>query len=214
MFKKIVMTLLALCVLLPVSQANAASDKTGIYVAPKFVLNIQNSEWSLDGIGSTDETKTKAGGALAVGYDFAYNFNVPVRAELEYAAYGDVSKTENVYGINLEDKVGFQTLLANVYYDITKWNDFTPYIGAGLGMAFLKTEVTEPVTGFNVEDSKTVFAGQIGLGCAYAINDSVSVDLGYRYLMMGNGDIELLGQKVGESDTDAHQFMLGVRFTF
>lgn len=214
MFKKIVMTLLALCVLLPVSQANAASDKKGIYVAPKFVLNIQNSEWSLDGIGSTDETKTKAGGALAVGYDFAYNFNVPVRAELEYAVYGDVSKTENVYGIDLEGKVGFQTLLANVYYDIAKWNDFTPYIGAGLGMAFLKTEVTEPVTGFSVDDSKTVFAGQIGLGCAYAINDSVSVDLGYRYLMMGNGDIELLGQKVGESDTDAHQFMLGVRFTF
>lgn len=214
MVKKNVMTFLMLCVLLPVSQANAASDKTGIYVAPKFVLNIQNSEWSLDGVGSTDETKTKAGGALAVGYDFSYNFNVPVRAELEYAAYGNVSKKENVFGIDLEGKVGLQTLLANVYYDIVKWNDFTPYVGAGLGMAFVKTEVKEPVSGLNADDTKTVFAGQIGLGCAYAINESISVDLGYRYLMMGKGDIELLGQKVGESDTDAHQFMLGVRFTF
>ena len=82
MFKKFGMLLMAACLLLPV-QAKAA-DLVGVYIAPKFVLNVQHSKGELSyhgqGLGSDSKTGARAGGALAVGYDFNPVFSVPVRA--------------------------------------------------------------------------------------------------------------------------------------
>lgn len=233
MIKKLVMAALAAAFLLPVSQAGAA-DQTGVYVAPKFVFNIQHAkgEWSMldEPLDSDSKTAARAGGALAVGYDFSKTMNIPVRAELEYGIYGRASKTKSFTAeegsASLKTEVGFQTLLLNAYYDIGTYSGFTPYVGGGLGLAFVRTEGTalaapsglDPV-GLSFSDTKTVFAGQIGLGCAYAITDYASVDLGYRFLMMGNGKAtyNVLGfeaAKVESKNNYAHQFMLGLRFTF
>ena len=234
MIKKLVMAVLAASFLLPASQAGAA-DQTGVYVAPKFVLNIQHAkgEWSTitEGtLGSDSKTAARAGGALAVGYDFSKNMNIPVRAELEYGIYGRASKTlgfadEDGSG-SIKTEVGFQSLLLNAYYDIGTYSGFTPYVGAGLGLAFVRTKgsVSAQDTGedpysISFSDTKAVFAGQLGLGCAYAITDYASVDLGYRFLMMGNGKATLdwAGTeiaKVKSKSNYAHQFMLGLRFTF
>lgn len=223
MLKKFGMILLAACFLLPVQ--SEAAEKTGVYVAPKFVLNVQHAKGELSyagyGLGSDSETDARAGGAIAVGYDFAPRFAVPVRAELEYGAYGNVSKTNTLLStpaasLDLEAEVGIQTLLANVYWDIAEWNNFTPYVGAGLGVAFVKTEGTLSLAGLSgsKSDTKGVFAGQVGLGCSYAFNDTVSVDFGYRFLMMGDGDVEYGGLKLESKENYAHQIMLGLRVTF
>ncbi|WP_294489165.1 outer membrane beta-barrel protein [uncultured Mailhella sp.] len=224
MFKKFGMLLMAACLLLPV-QAKAA-DLVGVYIAPKFVLNVQHSKGELSyhgqGLGSDSKTGARAGGALAVGYDFNPVFSVPVRAELEYGAYGRISKTEGDGDHSFHAKVGLQTLLANAYWDITTWNGFTPYIGAGLGMAFLKTEghvnhtrLAADLLGSN-SDTDTVFAGQVGLGCSYAFTDNLSADIGYRFLMMDNGNVTGIvdGMNLKSKDNYVHQFMMGLRVTF
>lgn len=226
MIKKLAMAALAAAFLLPASQAGAA-DQTGVYIAPKFVLNIQHAKGELsiqDNSASDSKTAARAGGALAVGYDFSKSMSIPARAELEYGIYGRASKTSTVDGISMGMKVGFQTLLVNAYYDIGTYSGFTPYVGAGLGMAFLKTEssITSadyPGIEISGSDTKAVFAGQLGLGCAYAITDYASVDLGYRFLMMGNGKASLGLAGIDFVDAKsknnyAHQFMLGLRFTF
>ena len=223
--------LVALGLMLP----NAAKAETmGVYVAPKFVLNVQHFKGELSALGesgSKSKTEASAGGAIAIGYDFAPKFNIPVRAELEYGAYGDVSKSvsyeEAGFKASFEASVGVQTLLANVYWDIATWNNFTPYVGAGIGLAFVKTEgslgvsyggVAIPELSGSRDDSKTVFAGQVGFGCSYAITENISADLGYRFLMMGDGEVStnLYGEKVKleSQDNYAHQLMLGVRVTF
>ena len=229
MFKKFGLLLMAACFLLPV-QAEAA--QTGVYVAPKFALNVQHFKGlgiDVDGDempGSDSKNAARAGGALAIGYDFSKRFDVPVRAEIEYGAYGNASQQlgfeDVVAGDSLSAKhtVGIQTLLANVYWDITEFHGFTPYVGAGIGMAFVKSEVDyayhstfEDETG-SFSDTETVFAGQVGLGCSYAFNEYLSADLGYRFLMMDNAEAETAGITMKSKDLYAHQFMLGLRMTF
>lgn len=223
MFRKLGTLLVAVCLLLPFT---ARAEQLGVYVAPKFVLNVQHSKAELSylgqKIGSDSKTAARAGGALAIGYDFAPAFDVPVRAELEYGAYGRISKTSGDGDHAVHAKVGLQTLLANVYWDITTWHDFTPYIGAGLGMAFLKTEGNVNHTGISADllgsksDTDTVFAGQIGLGCSYAFTENISADIGYRFLTMDNGNVSGIADamKLNSKDNYVHQFMMGLRVTF
>lgn len=219
MFKTLKTLILAVSLLIPAGAV--AAEQTGVYVAPKFVLNVQHAEGKLSfegqGLGSDSKTGARAGGAFAIGYDFAPRFQVPVRAELEYGAYGDVSRTVDVgAGLSFKGTMGFQTLLANVYWDVAEWNGFTPYLGAGIGMAFLKTEGKASFMGYSESEKSTdtVFAGQAGLGCSYAFTETISVDFGYRFLMMGDGDVEKYGVKLDSRENYAHQFMLGLRVTF
>jgi len=195
----------------------AQAESTGVYVAPKFVLNMQSAELEALGASSGTLDDTTAGGALAVGYDFSAKYNVPVRAELEFGAYGALSADERVDGVSAEAEVGIKTLMLNAYWDITKYGDFTPYVGAGLGVAWVKTELSASASGIgslSIDDTASVFAGQVGVGCSYAVTDSVALDLGYRCLVMGASDMDIFGVKFETKENIAHQIMLGVRVTF
>ena len=206
--------LMALALMLP---GVAKAESTGVYVAPKFVMNIQSTEFAVAGMSSDTYDDTSAGGALAIGYDFSKKFDVPVRAELEFGAYGDLSASESAsaygYSAGVEAKVGIKTLLANVYWDLGNYNGFTPYVGAGLGVAWVNTELGLSISGIgseSVDNTETVAAAQIGFGCSYAFNETFAVDLGYRCLAVGDGKVEVFESK----DNIAHQVMLGLRVTF
>ena len=89
-------------------------------------------------------------------------------------------------------------------------------------MAFLKTEghvnhtrLAADLLGSN-SDTDTVFAGQVGLGCSYAFTDNLSADIGYRFLMMDNGNVTGIvdGMNLKSKDNYVHQFMMGLRVTF
>ena len=219
--KKLLLSLAAAAVVLMPFTA-PATELNGLYIAPKFVLNIQHTqpEVSFAGTTSSLESKTgvRAGGAFAAGYDFAPQFQLPVRAELEYGIYGDVSRTISFTdGARFKTTAGIQTLLANVYWDITEWNGFTPYVGLGAGVAFLKTEgkfTATDHTSASWHDTDTVFAGQVGLGFSYAFTESVSADLGYRFLMLDKGEAGEQGLTLHSRENYAHQVMLGLRVTF
>ena len=63
----------------------AKAEGTGMYLAPKFLMSIQNNYPTLEvGPDSASENYSQftLGGALALGYDFYSQFGVPVRAEL------------------------------------------------------------------------------------------------------------------------------------
>lgn len=158
------------------------------------------------------------GGALALGYDFHRTFAVPMRVELEYGIYSgasgsvdshvDTSKLLNgVKGsaavdasTNFDIEIGnIQTLMANLYWDFHNDSAFTPYIGAGIGMAFIQTKGSVFVnstlagapagnfsTGTNLgSKTNTNFAWQVGAGCSYDITETVALDLGYRFMGLG-----------------------------
>lgn len=103
MFKKFGMLLLAACFLFSTQAEAGAADQIGVYVTPKFVYGIMGGNKAkahsyeagvseTKNLGSLDDV---VGGALAIGYDFHKRFNVPIRAELEYSAFGDAKASKS-----------------------------------------------------------------------------------------------------------------------
>lgn len=153
MFKKFGMLLLAACFLFSTQAEAGAADQIGVYVTPKFVYGIMGGNkakahsyeagvFETKNLGSLDDV---VGGALAIGYDFHKRFNVSIRAELEYSAFGDAKASklwgtpddtdrDGIYYQSMKQKIGIQALFANVYYDFRNTTSFTPYVGAGIGM--------------------------------------------------------------------------------
>jgi opacity protein-like surface antigen len=100
------------------------------------------------------------------------------------------------------------TAFVNVYFDWHNSSSFTPFVGGGLGAAFLEGRATagtrvlftivdtngfytfEPVIGYEFDTTdfktkKTQFAWHIDLGLSYDMTEKVTIDLSYRYLDIG-----------------------------
>lgn len=227
----------------------AQAEQVGVYVAPKFLFSQQiidspqmDDSYVSSGHSSStgyvlgnDKSDSTWGGGLAIGYDFNPRFDVPIRAELEYAvrSQSKVSWSGDSLGDTDSTKMKFdvQTLFVNLYYDIKTSTAFTPYFGAGLGMAFIKGKSDlsinygpgAPTFSGSASKSQTNFAWNVGAGVAYAITDNWDLDLGYRYVDMGEvktGGItyqDSFGSSetyTGKADLRAHEVMLGIRYTF
>ncbi len=203
---------LALLLALPCA---AQAGDTGFYVAPKFVAGFQNTDWKVStpaGSGGSDSTRGIAGFSIAGGYDFSVLQGLPLRAELEYGYNSRVDKSVP-YG-DAESRV--QTLMVNGYWDITNIMDFTPYVGAGIGLAFANTRGNADVAGFHygTSDTDVKLAGQVGLGCSYFFTPNISADLGYRYLFTGDSESGYNGYSLRAESLSMHQFSLGLRVSF
>jgi opacity protein-like surface antigen len=86
-------------------------------------------------------------------------------------------------------KVQAMTALFNGYFDLGTWYRLTPYVGAGGGVGYVtirdfqSTNAPPFVNGDN-DQWKFVWAGMAGVG--WAVGPNLTLDLGYRYLSLGN----------------------------
>ena len=137
--------------------------------------------------------------AAAIGSQIVDFKTGSLRGEVEYT-----------YNDTLEDKdieYDAQLLMANFYYDFDINSPVTPYIGAGLGVAF------NDVDYINDSDDSTSFAYSLSAGVSVAVNPKINVDLGYRYLNMTDSDITIAGTDI-KIKPYSHQIMAGVRIAF
>ena len=228
-------TLLSLVLVLTFALPAAAADN-GVYVGLKFIDSIQSTgQISKNSTVSrifdvSDYSQNTTGGGVFVGFDFYPHYQVPVRAEIEYAIRTNTSTSWDVKNVlpegasaDLKGQWNLQTLFLNAYWDLHNDSAFTPYIGAGIGMGFIDSKY-EPSIGFNGEsasesysDMQTVFAWNVGAGVSYAITDALSADLAYRFVGLGYHETEktVLGEKckIGMAPY-ANEFSLGIRYTF
>jgi outer membrane autotransporter protein len=114
------------------------------------------------------------------------------------------------------------TVFANFYYDFKTGTAFTPYVGAGLGVAWINQKVSSTFRGWtaatdDVSKTTTNFAWNLGAGVGYALTDNVTVDLGYRYTNFGDG--KKFSSTDGTinfqtKDIQSHEALLGLRYQF
>ena len=131
-----------------------------------------------------------------------------IEAVVGYRSSAKVTDTSGSLDMDFTSFTGF----ANAYWDITNYAGFTPYVGAGVGIARhnIKT-VTSPVTG--LPSNTNSLAWNIMLGVSYDITPRMKLDLGYRYSHLGpmksagTTPILLDGYKV-------HDVKLGIRYHF
>ncbi|MCL1860569.1 MAG: outer membrane beta-barrel protein [Proteobacteria bacterium] len=225
--------LLTLAVLLA-APSLAIADGIGLYIAPKLIdgyARMQDvkdvspsgyvySKWS--------DNDSAFGAALTLGYDFHQKFQIPLRADLEYAAFGNVTgkKTWRFPGEkdSYKQTLKIQTLFLNAYYDFRNRSAFTPYAGGGFGLASIKAngrydEVYFVGSTYSVKygaKSTTNFAWNIGGGVAYKVSEQFSLDLGYRFSGLGKAKTKVSddGFVLKTRDVYMSQFLLGARFTF
>jgi opacity protein-like surface antigen len=84
----------------------------------------------------------------------------------------------DVIGDDLTYTSSVQFLLASAYYDIDTGTAFTPYIGAGAGVAHVTGTLS--ALDHDLTASAIVPAGQVGAGVRVDVSGPVSIDLGYR----------------------------------
>ncbi len=152
-------------------------------------------------IGSDSEKIDNGhGGSLAFGVAISN-----ARFELEYNRNLDLEENYGSTKWTLEN----QSLMLNMYVDIITKTSLTPYIGGGVGVS--KRKLTASAYGRSEEFlNKEALAWQVGGGFAWAINDNVALDIGYRYTDYGEAD----GDYATDIGTTAHEVYVGARYTF
>lgn len=212
--------LLCLAALFVLLSSNAAFARGGWYITPKLGFNVMEAE---DGkINNTVYTNTDADGSVlafgvAGGFDFSAKSNLNLRLEGEAMFRTSISNDYLEYNAH--------TFMFNAFYDFRNSTKFTPYVGAGIGLSIISVsfdKVRIPYDGsyYYVDDSGSgaSFAMHVGAGCYIELSELVGLDFGYRYMYLGNSNVELDFQgrstETWEADLSGHEFTLGFRFNF
>ncbi len=87
-------------------------------------------------------------------------------------------------------KVSVVTAMVNGYLDLATWYGVTPYVGGGVGGARLEitdyqSTVTPPFGGDTSRSQWNVAWAAMG-GVAYRVAPNMQIDVGYRYLSLGD----------------------------
>jgi OOP family OmpA-OmpF porin len=182
----------AAIMMLPViAQAQDFNPQPGFYLgAGGGIVGAVSSPNNTTGVGWL------AGGKA--GYDF-----VGPRIDLD-VGYGQLPLNINIPGTAINGKVGQLTALVNLSYDFMPASLFTPYIGAGAGIAFIDS---------NTALGSTQFAYDGFVGIRYNITNAFTVGLEGRYLGTTNPSITVGGQTFS-SQNQTISGILGFAYKF
>lgn len=118
---------------------------------------------------------------------------------------------------NYTGKITSGTVLANGYLDLGTWSGFSPYVGGGLGVAYLRTSNFSSAafpgvvfTGLNT--TGLAWAGMAGI--AYSLAPNLVADFGYRYLDLGDAIARFgAANELRVKNITAHEIRAGVRWS-
>lgn len=193
------------------------------------------------------------GDTVMIGAGIGVQLNKSFRVDLtgEYRSTAEVKALDNLtatlavpagslqantlYQGELSAKVG----LLNAYWDLFSWRGFTPYVGAGIGLAHVEmrnfttlssSTFVDAVTGAATVElnsgvarskSETNLAWALMAGTSFDLRPNAKLDLGYRYLNLGHSDVATgdincpcgtAGSPLNISDLNAHEFRIGIRW--
>ena len=100
----------------------------------------------------------------------------------------------------------------NVLYDFNTGSPITPYLGAGVGPAWVKLKTSDGSSGSS--DTDVVFAYQGIAGIAYNITNNLSLWLDYRYFATQDPEWSFEDGSTVEGEYRNHTVMIGLRWFF
>jgi opacity protein-like surface antigen len=127
--------------------------------------------------------------------------------------------------------------MLNGYYDLNSFGNFTPYVGAGIGVSRISTSEVRTyncIPGASVEtcvfpagaageatsavrtrdDAYYAFAYSLSVGAAVSISENTKLDFGYSYSSIDGGDDLSYsdGSAISEDGFAIHQVRAGIRY--
>lgn len=194
----------------------ASAQDSGVYIKAQAGYGVVNdADISLQSGSSNGLVGDVAGGgnlalALGLGYDFGNNW----RIELDASTFSnDLSAIGGQP--NSEASIHANTLMLNALYDFSDFGRWEPYVGAGVGVAEGNVSISaqdfvndlgsvlvsnpacaSPAVGASttraciIDDTDKNLAWNLIAGLGYSITDNLSWDTNYRYVNMGDVDVE------------------------
>lgn len=154
--------------------------------------------------------------SLVLGIGAGYKVNwFRTDVTLDYGGRMSYDGTRSIAG-DYSAKIDSYTALFNVYFDLGTWSGFTPYIGGGVGGSFLRgrdfawrnnTARVDAIKRWNLG-----WAGMAGIG--YAVSPNLSLDLGYRYIDLGDAttNYDTANNQLYLNGLTAHEIRIGARY--
>ncbi|ENT03114.1 outer membrane protein [Brucella sp. 63/311] len=202
-----------------------------------------------------DDFSLKGGASYGVGVGYRFNDMLRTDLTLDYFRASINGRTncpsyvKSSHSLNpVEDNCHYEdnskasvwTAMANAYVDLPRVGPLTPYLGAGIGAAYVKydtwktSEICPTCTLQSDKDGfdSWRFAMALMAGVSYDLTDQLKLDLGYRYLRVNGGNaygydeqdrqvINQYGQGAGADGPQAkdngfniHTVRAGLRYEF
>lgn len=145
---------------------------------------------------------------FAIGAQLGYKQNAfRVALEFEYGRAGFDSVSVGGVEANVDGDFDIYRGTAGLYYDFDNNSGLTPYVGGGLGAAYVDVEDTT-IAGVTFEgDSDTYFTAHGEAGLSFAATERVAIVPAYRFIWFDSSES-------GFEDDTAHLFKVGLRFRF
>jgi opacity protein-like surface antigen len=194
----------------------SAQGNTGFYLEGNLGYAIPDSvDARAGGIDGEVDLKNAAVFGGALGYRFPWvrlEFNGSYRkfdTDKIKAQGGSVSGNGDATAV-----VG----LFNVYLDHDLGGGVHPYLGGGIGGAYVKLDTGDDAP-LSVDDEAGAFTWNLAAGLSYDFTDHVTLSAGYRYLRFEGTDFSasVAGVDTGNVDIDdvtSHEILIGLRYTF
>ncbi|MCW1843458.1 outer membrane protein [Prosthecomicrobium hirschii] len=143
-------------------------------------------------------------------------FTVRGRAKCRNAGClpGDVSSEQTTMNAWL--------MMANGYLDFSSWAGITPYVGGGVGMAYISTgKHLSYNPGDKIADDsfgasqRWSLAASAMAGASYDLGNGFQLDAGYKYLWIDKAETGTSGNVKGQvqyRDITSHQVRVGLRY--
>ncbi|MBN9255010.1 MULTISPECIES: outer membrane protein [unclassified Mesorhizobium] len=164
-------------------------------------------------------------GALSLGAGVGYQVTNYFRTDLTFdywfksrfeghTSCTDCSSTDT-------SNMSAMLLLANAYVDLGHWKGFTPYIGAGIGGAYVKWDdlnnTIEEGTFTHTGAGNWRFAWGLMAGTSYCLSKNLNLDVGYRFTHINGGRMFEFAPTAGpgfDRGFNTHEVRAGLRYSF
>lgn len=187
-----------------------AQDASGNYVQINLGANV-SGQVDLEATLPPDTFSTDADletgifaslvGGVSAGGGFAIEGEV-----MHFGSDIDTAEADAVLGYPLDASVSSTAVMINGVYTFSA-GSFSPYVGAGAGWGVSEYEFD------GASDDDGGIAWQIKAGVTFPMSDTMTWDLGYRYLAVPSYEKSEGGVSI-DADGTAHVVTLGARFAF
>lgn len=227
----------ASAVLLAIPAIASADDDAGWYLRANIGYGIHQDlgldRDLTDNVGNGIQSEGNAAFSWGVGYDFSNNWRVELDGDSLWTDLGSISGVDQTSA-----KLRTSSAMLNVLYDFDDFGNWSPFVGAGVGLVRSKADLTAlesgganpvcapagpplPAAVCRVSDSDINVGAQGLAGLSYDISDNLRWDTHYSYQLSrdadfdgfrsGGGPLPFALDVEGES-IGAHSLVTGFRY--
>lgn len=200
--KKLLLLAGVACLMSTTAQAGVKQYVSGKMSYDFDMVKVKAADYT-NGIFRDHRNKNVIGEHIAYGIRAGY-----VRAELEFNAAHNVKRGGAMGGEYVHLKLRKNSTMANAYFDYLTCTPWTPYVGAGIGMSYMKADYRD----LGVKSAYNL-AWQVMAGVTYDINSRWALDAGYRYADYGQVRKSLPNGVIKTTARD-HEILFGFRYSF